>query len=260
MSGAVYEQHGAAAWIRLDRPDSLNSLNGPMVRTLHESIERARTDDAVRALVITGSGRAFCAGGDLKAIREMADTDPRGNQGFLLDVGSVLESLERFPKPVIAAVNGLAMAGGLEIVLSCDLVVAAEDAPIGDAHSNYGLIPGGGASIRLPRRVGKSMASFLLFTGKTLPAAELVACGLVNMAVPKDQLTATVDELVESISAKSPLGLARIKQLINDGLDQPLPIGLRSELLASEAHTKSADMAEGLAAFAEKRTPIFTGR
>jgi enoyl-CoA hydratase/carnithine racemase len=260
MNEVVYEHRGAAAWIRLNRPSALNSLNGPMVGALREAIEQARIDDSVRALVVTGNGRAFCAGGDLKAVRELADTDPRGNQGFLLDVGGVLNSLESFPKPVIAAVNGLAMAGGLEIVLSCDLVVAVDTAPIGDAHSNYGLIPGGGASIRLPRRVGRSMASFLLFTGKALPAAQLVDCGLVNMAVPGDQLTATVDGLVASIAAKSPLGLARIKQLIMDGSDQPLPTGLRLELLASEAHAKSHDMAEGLAAFEEKRTPVFKGR
>lgn len=259
MNEVVYEHRGAAAWIRLNRPEALNSLNDAMVRGLEESIERARADDHVRALVVTGNGRAFCAGGDLKAIRELADTDPRGSQGFLLDVGRALESLERFPKPVIAAVNGLAMAGGLEIVLSCDLVVAVETAPMGDAHSNYGLIPGGGASIRLPRRVGRSVASFLLFTGKSLPATQLVACGLVNLAVPQDLLTATVDELVESIAAKSPLGLARIKQLVNDGLDQPLPTGLRLELLASETHARSHDMAEGLAAFEEKRTPVFKG-
>ena len=259
MSEIVYERRGAAAWIRLNRPDALNSLYDTLVRALAESMGRARADVDVRAVVLTGTGRAFCAGGDLKAIRELADTDTRGSQGFLLDVGRVLESLERFPKPVIAAVNGLAMAGGLEIVLSCDLVVAVDTAPMGDAHSNYGLIPGGGASIRLPRRVGRSVASFLLFTGKALPAGQLVASGLVNMAVPEDQLTATVDELVESIAAKSPLGLARIKQLINDGLDQPLPTGLRLELLASEAHAKSYDMAEGLAAFAAKRAPVFKG-
>jgi enoyl-CoA hydratase len=260
MNEAVYEYSDAAAWIRLNRPEALNSLNGSMVQALEESIERARADDRVRALVLTGNGRAFCAGGDLKAIRHLADTDPRGSQGFLLDVGRILDSLERFPKPVIAAVNGLAMAGGLEIVLCCDLVIAVDTALMGDAHSNYGLIPGGGASIRLPRRVGKSVASLLLFTGKALPAAQLVTCGLVNIAVAEDQLRATVDELVASIAAKSPLGLARIKQLINDGLEQPLDTGLRLELLASENHGKSHDMAEGLAAFQEKRTPVFKGR
>src|SRR5271168_4553562 len=108
MSEVVYERRGAAAWIRLNRPDALNSLNDTLVQALAESIEWARTDESVRVLVLTGTGRAFCAGGDLKAIRELADTDPRGSQGFLLDVGQVFDSIERLPKPVIAAVNGLA--------------------------------------------------------------------------------------------------------------------------------------------------------
>jgi enoyl-CoA hydratase len=259
MDEVLYERRDAAGWLCLNRPDSLNSLNPAMVGALGQCIEHARVDDDVRVLVITGSGRAFCAGSDLRAVRELSEGDPAGRHRFLLDFGRVLDSLQDFPKPVIAAVNGMAMAGGLEIVLCCDLVVAVDTAAIGDAHSNYGLIPGGGASIRLPRRVGRSMAAWLLFTGRTLPPSDLVQCGLVNVVTPIDELTATVDELVASIAAKSPLGLSRIKRLMNDGLDQPLSTGIRLELLASEAHAMSHDMAEGLAAFEEKRTPKFLG-
>jgi enoyl-CoA hydratase len=260
MDEVLCERRGAGAWLRLNRPESMNTITPAMTGALADHLDRVRVDTEIRALVITGSGRAFCAGGDLTAARALAEMEPPGGQQFLADFGAVLNSLQEFPKPVIAAVNGLTMAGGLELVLACDLVVAVASAPIGDGHANYGLIPGGGGSIRLPRRVGRSMAAWLFFTGRTLPARDLVACGLVNVVTESDELTATVDEVVASIATKSALGLARMKRLMNDGLDQPSSAGIRTELLASEAHAMSYDMAEGLAAFEAKRPPRFLGR
>jgi enoyl-CoA hydratase len=260
MDEVLYERRGAGGWLRLNRPEEMNSLTPAMISRLAQHIDSARVDSEVRALVITGSGRAFCAGGDLKAVRELAEMDPPRGQQFLIDFAAVLDSLQNLPKPVIAAVNGLTVAGGLELVLACDLVVAGDSTLIGDAHSNYGLIPGGGGSIRLPRRVGRSMAAWLFFTGRTLPARDLVDCGLVNVVSADDELTATVDDVVASVAAKSPLGLARMKRLLNDGLDLPLSTGVRLELLTSEAHAMSYDMAEGLAAFEQKRAPRFLGR
>jgi enoyl-CoA hydratase len=260
MDEVLCERRGAGAWLRLNRPESMNTITPAMTGALADHLDRVRDDTEVRALVITGIGRAFCAGGDLTAARALTEMEPPGGQQFLADFGAVLNSLQEFPKPVIAAVNGLTMAGGLELVLACDLVVAVASAPIGDGHANYGLIPGGGGSIRLPRRVGRSMAAWLLFTGGTLPARDLVACGLVNVVTESDELTATVDKVVASIATKSALGLARMKRLMIDGLDQPLSAGVRMELLASEAHAMSYDMAEGLAAFEAKRPPRFLGR
>ena len=172
----------------------------------------------------------------------------------------MFDAVETFPKPVISAVNGLALAGGLELILCGDLVIASENAKLGDAHSNYGILPGGGASVRLPRAVGPTMANYLFFTGEFLPASRLVTCGLVNEVVPADQLETRVAALVEVIATKSPLGLARLKRLVRDGLAQEVPTGLRLELLMSEAHAHSADFVEGLTAFGEGRSPIFTGR
>ncbi|MTV27718.1 enoyl-CoA hydratase/isomerase family protein [Nitriliruptoraceae bacterium ZYF776] len=239
----------------------MNALSPDVVAGFRDGLERARADDGVRVVVVTGTGRAFCAGADLKAIRGMSGDDPgRNTLAFLEEAGQIFDGLDEFPKPTIAAVNGLALAGGLELVLCCDLVIAAESAKLGDAHANYGLIPGGGGSIRLPRKVGPTMASYLLFTGEFLAAADLVACGLVNEVVADEQLTDRVDALAEVIASKSPLGLARMKQLVRDGLDQPIATGVRLELVASEAHAHSHDVAEGLAAFQEKRPPEFTGR
>jgi enoyl-CoA hydratase/carnithine racemase len=262
MSGGaqavVRERRGSALWVRLNRPDALNSIDEQVLAQLHDAITEAEGDDAVRALVLTGNGRAFCAGVDLELVA--ATRSGGGDAGFLTAVGALMTRLEKLSKPTIAAVNGFALAGGLELVLCCDLVVAAESAKLGDAHANYGLLPGGGGSVRLPRRVGPGLAKQLMFTGDFLAAAELRGSGLVNDVVPDERLVPAVDLLVDRIAAKSPLGLRRMKQLVDDALEQSVEAGLRAELLASELHSQSADMGEGLSAFRDKRSPQFTGR
>lgn len=257
----LYDERGRAAWITLNRPAALNALTPALIEAHDAALTRAESNPALRAVVVTGSGRAFCAGADLKALRgQRSAHSTAATMRFVVGVLALLDRLERSPLPVIAAVNGLALAGGLELVLACDLVIAAESARLGDAHANYGLIPGGGGSVRLPRKIGPTRAKALMFTGAFVPAAELVAAGLVNKVVRDDELGAAVEELVESLAAKSPLGLARMKQLVNDGLEQPLSTALRLEFSLMAAHAGSADMAEGLAAFEAKRKPVFTGR
>ena len=179
---------------------------------------------------------------------------------FLESVLVVMARLETCPRPVIAALNGLTLAGGLELVLCCDLVLAARSAKIGDAHANFGLLPGGGSSVRLPRKIGPTRAKYLLYTGEFLPAEDLVAAGLVNEVVDDAGLVPAVERLVAKLAGKSPLVLRRMKALVDDGLEQPKSTALKLELLASELHTHSHDMKEGLAAFEEKRKPSFLGR
>ena len=145
-------------------------------------------------------------------------------------------------------------------MLCCDLVLAVRSAKIGDAHANYGLLPGGGSSVRLPRKIGPTRAKYLLFTGEFVPAADLVAPGLVNEVVEDRELIKAVERLVAKLAAKSPLVLRRMKALVDDGLEQPSATALRLEILASEVHAHSHDMKEGLAAFEEKRKPHFIGR
>jgi enoyl-CoA hydratase/carnithine racemase len=171
----------------------------------------------------------------------------------------LFDRVESFTKPVIAAVHGPALAGGLELVLCCDLVVAARSAAFGDAHANYGMFPAGGASVRLPRRTGISRAKHLMLTGVTLPAQELAATDLITCLVDDDQLITKVDALVEDIDRKSPAVLSAVKALINDGLDVPREVALRQERRQAAAHTRSSDFTEGLLAFTGKRRPRFAG-
>lgn len=261
MTEVIYETRSSGAWIRINRPQAMNSLSTEVLDGIMAGLEKARADSAVRAVVLTGTGKAFCAGADLKEILSFRGEELiRGHREFLAHANAMFDAVETFPKPVISAVNGLALAGGLELILCGDLAVASETAKLGDAHANYGILPGGGGSVRLPRTVGPMMANYLFFTGDFLPASRLVACGLVNEVVPADVLETRVAELVEVIATKSPLGLARLKQLVRDGLAQEVPTALRLELLTSEAHAHSEDFVEGLTAFSEDRSPKFVGR
>lgn len=255
----IVEVRDGAVWITLNRPAALNTLTPDIVSGMMAALDRAEGDD-IKAVVLTGAGRAFCAGADLKFVRETAGGDENGVARFLDKVLVMMNRLESCPRPVIAAVNGIAVAGGLELVLCCDLVIAARSAKIGDAHINFGLLPGGGSSVRLPRKIGPTRAKYLLFTGEMVPAEDLVEAGLVNQVVDDGDLMPAVGRLVGRLADKSPLVLRRVKALVDDGLDQPVQTALRLELLASEVHSHSHDLKEGLAAFEEKRKPNFIGR
>lgn len=255
----LVEVRADAVWITLNRPTALNAITPDMVAGITAALTHA-DDPAIKAVVLMGTGRAFCAGADLKFVNSATQRDEAAAARFLDSVLDMMARLESCPRPVIAAVNGLALAGGLELVLCCDLVIAARSAKLGDAHANFGLLPGGGSSVRLPRKIGPTRAKYLLFTGDFVPANDLVACGLVNEVVDDAELRAAVERLVAKLGSKSSLVLRRMKALVADGLEQPKEVALRLELLASEVHVHSHDMKEGLAAFEEKRKPSFIGR
>lgn len=256
-----FERRGASAWIILDRPDAMNSMSPQMVGEIGAALDAAEADKAVRCVVITGTGRAFCAGADLKAVKGLSDAAGQEDamRSFLAAASGLLRRIELLPLPVIAAVNGLALAGGLEITLACDLVVAADSAKFGDAHAKYGLIPGWGASVRLPRKIGANRTKQMMFTADHVPAATMKDWGLVNEVVSADQLEPAVQALAARITDKSPLGLSRMKKLVDGGLEQPIDVALRNERTMVEAHSTSHDRREGLAAFAAKRPPEFNG-
>jgi enoyl-CoA hydratase/carnithine racemase len=168
--------------------------------------------------------------------------------------------LEEFPLPVIAAINGTAVAGGLELALGCDLIAAASSAKLGDLHANYALFPGGGASVRLTRRIGAPKAKRLMFWGETIPATQALDIGLVDMVFDDQELQGAIDAMVGKLSNKSPLVLRRLKSAINRASEVNARLALEWERDINELHSHSHDRAEGLAAFADKRKPHFTGR
>ncbi|MDP6873581.1 MAG: enoyl-CoA hydratase/isomerase family protein [Alphaproteobacteria bacterium] len=247
--------------ITLNRPEALNSISPDMTDDLNAALDGIEDRRLLCALIISGSGRAFCAGADLKAAQSrMTGEDAASvNSQFLDDLRRLLLRIENFPVPVIAAVNGLALAGGLELVMACDLVIAVESAKLGDAHANYGLVPGGGNSVRLPRKIGPTRAKQLIYTGEFLPARQMLEWGMVNQVVPDDGLSQGVADMVAKLATKSPIGLRRMKRMIDDGLDQPLQSALRYELSLNAQQALTHDRNEGLAAFNEKRQPKFKG-
>jgi len=256
----LVESRGQVAWLTLNRPAALNSVNPAMLTAMHEALEGVLADDSVRCIVLTGAGDAFCSGSDLGVVGGMMgpELEQRVDR-FIADVNSLLNRIERLPLPVIAAVNGIAVGAGLEFALCADLVVARTDARIGDGHARYGLLPGGGASARLPRRIGTAAAKWLSFTGDLLPAEQLLACGLVQCVYPATDFAAAVERLASRIASRSPLGLRRVKALLDNAMLVPLEQALAEEQRQLRLHRSSWDRAEGMSAFAEKRTPRFRG-
>jgi methylglutaconyl-CoA hydratase len=253
------EQRGAVAIWVLDRPDRMNALSRAMLVALGKLARDAATNPSVRAVVVTGAGdKAFCAGADLKERRAMTDEDVRG----LLDLyRSELGPLDRMPKPVIAAINGVALGGGLELALACDLRVASADAVLGLPETSIAIIPGAGGTQRLPRIVGEGRAKEMILLARRLSAAEALAWGLVNRVTPAgDSVVDDAVEWIQPIAAGAPLAQAAALEAIDRARDAPLETGLLLEKLSYEKTLASEDRREALAAFAEKRPPRFQGR
>ena len=256
----LYETRGPVAWLTLNRPKAMNSINLEMIGLYEEYLPKIAADDSIRVLVITGNGPAFCAGADLKEVLASAQL-PLGEADLLDRVcENVLNVLRDFPKPVIAALNGITMAGGLETAMCADIVIAAEEAKIGDGHANFGVFPGAGGAAVLPRLVPHNVAKYLLMTGKTLSAKEMQNYGFVNEVVPADQLIDAAQQLAAAIAQKSPIALQRMKEVANASMDKSRDAALEHEQVLLRKHQRSYDMAEGLKAFAEKRAPEFEGR
>jgi len=251
------EQEGVAT-ITLNRPDVLNAQNNPMRLELVDAFSRLRGDGAVRVIVVTGAGeRAFSAGADIREFLEPPVPTRFREERKRLDYRG---EMDRCPQPIIAAIRGYALGGGLELALACDIRIAAEDAQLGLTEINLGIIPGGGGTQRLPRLVGRGKALEMILTGARVPAAEALRIGLVERVVPAAALMKATQELARSIAEKAPIALRYAKEAVVSGLGLPLHDGLRLENDLSTLLRTTEDRVEGARAFVEKRKPKWSGR
>ncbi len=249
-------REGRVALVTIDRPEKRNALDAPTRRRLLESLDRLREDRDVRVVVLTGAGeKAFVAGADIAEFEQRTPVE----QVRVMQELSVFQALDGFPKPVIAMINGYALGGGCELAMACDIRIAADSAKLGQPEITLGIIPGGGATQRLPRLVGAGLAYRLLYTGEILPATEALRIGLVDEVVPAAALRARVMELAGTIAERSPVALRLIKEAVRSAQRTGLDDGLRHEVSLFGVAFASRDKAEGVRAFLEKRPPDFTG-
>lgn len=246
------------ATVTFRNPQKLNAWDGQMLQELKDAVRDLAQREDVRVAVLTGEGRAFSVGADMNWFTPDQPTDQfRLQARFAHDFFDALEELE---KPVLAAINGVCVGGGLELALSCDLRVAAEEAQLGFPEVNAGIIPGSGGCSRLARLVGVGRAKEMILTGELLPAAEAKAFGLVNAVVPGSQLMIKVREYAEKILKRGPLAVGMAKQIINTALSVDAATGRALERLGQSILLGTEDAREGFQAFREKRPPRFSGR
>lgn len=251
------EVNQGVALITFNRPKALNALNSDLLAELSEALDKLTEDDTIRVLVLTGEGeKSFVAGAD---INELAKLDTLKAKAFIHKGLSIINKLTEMPIPVIAAVNGFALGGGLEIAMACDFIYSSEKAAFGQPEIKLGLIPGYGGTQRLPRLIGVNRAKELLYTGNMVTAQEALQMGIVNKVVAPEALMDVVMGLASDLAAMGRVALRAIKQAVNQGMNTDLATGLRIETDAFAVCMASQDAKEGTSAFLEKRQPEFKG-
>jgi enoyl-CoA hydratase/carnithine racemase len=254
----LVERAGPVAWLTLNRPEAANALSRAMVAALRMELAALAALPDVTAVVLTGAGgKAFSAGADLKERLDMTLDETRA---YLDDLGALTQAIENFPAPVIAAISGAALGGGLELALAADIRLADESASLGLSEVRLGIIPGAGGTQRLSRLCGIAVAKELILTGRRLDAAAALRLGLVSQVVAKSDLRPAVAAICAELAAGGPLALAQAKRAIDSGFGRPMPEALAAERACYELVLGSADRDEGLRAFAEKRIPRFRGK
>jgi methylglutaconyl-CoA hydratase len=255
------ERRGHVAFVTMNRPDAANALSKALVAALEgafaELAAGLKHGDGLRAIVLTGTGKAFCAGADLK---ERLAMSLEQTWGFLDELNRLMNAVAIFPVPVIAAINGAAFGGGLELALACDIRIAADTAEMGLTEVRLGVIPGAGGTQRLARIASVAAAKELILTGRRFRAQRAYTLGIVSDVVPAANLADAAAKLAEEIASAGPLAVAAAKRAIDGGFTLPLADALALEAACYEEVLASDDRNEGLAAFAEKRPPTFKGR
>jgi enoyl-CoA hydratase len=254
----LLERDGHVATVTLNRPEVLNAQNNQLREEMFDAFSTLKSDEDVRAIIVTGAGeRAFSAGADIKEFLEPPVPTRFREQRKRLDYRG---EMDRCPQPIIAAIRGFALGGGLELALACDIRIAAEDAQLGLTEINLAIIPGGGGTQRLPRLIGRGKALEMVLTGARVPAAEALRIGLVERVVPVAELMPTALSLARTIAEKAPIALRYAKEAVVGGLALPLADGLRLENDLATLLRTTEDRVEGARAFVEKRKPRWSGR
>jgi enoyl-CoA hydratase len=253
----LFEVKDGLAFVTVNRPNAMNALNTKLLSELGAVFSRIDEAEEVRAVVLTGAGKAFVAGADIAQMRDLTVAEGRE----MMKKGQrVMESIENIDKPVIAAVNGFALGGGCELAMACDIRFASDRAKFGQPEVNLGIMPAFGGTQRLPRLVGKGMAKYLIFGAEMIDAAEALRIGLVQKVFPSDDLLAEAEKYARLVISKSPIGLKMAKRAVNAGIHTDLVSGAAFELEAYVSTAASEDRKEGMTAFLEKRPAQFKNR
>jgi enoyl-CoA hydratase len=253
----LVEKRDAATVVTVNREKALNALNRETIGELHQFFASTWGDDSFSVVIVTGAGKAFVAGAD---ISELKDLDVEGAIDLMARGQWLTKTIQNYPKPVIAAVNGFALGGGCELAMACDIRLASEKAKFGQPEVNLGVIPGYGGTQRLPRLVGKGKAMQLVLTGDMINGAEAHRIGLADEVYPPEELMDKALAMAAKIASKGPLAIRKAKECVNRGLDMPLSNALDFEKVQFGAVCASEDKAEGCGAFLEKRKAEFKGK
>ncbi len=253
-------RENGVARITLNRPQAANTIDAEMAVDLHRAAIRCSEDPAIRAVILTGMGPAFCAGGDLKSFAAQDEHLPFHLKELLVHLHGAISQFARMRAPILAAVNGVAAGGGMSLACACDLAIAAESARFTMAYTRAGLAPDGSSSYFLPRLVGLRRALDLTLTNRILTAAEALDWGLVTRVVPDAELPDAADALAATLAAGAPRALAAAKRLVRESWNQTLETQMTDEMHGIADMARTADAREGIAAFVEKRTPHFAGQ
>jgi enoyl-CoA hydratase len=249
-------KEGAIGMVTLSRPDALNALNARMVTELIDALTAFEKDDEVRCVVLTGSERAFSAGADIKEMASMTAVQMTMTGHFF----PLWDKVGRFPKPIVGALSGFVLGGGLELAMSCDVLIASETTQLGQPEIDIGVMPGGGGTQRLTRAVGKSKAMEMILAGRRIGAQEALTLGLVSRVVPKEAYLTEAKKVAGEIAAKSPVAVRLAKMAVNKAFEMGLSDGLDFERELFYLLFASEDKQEGMKAFTEKRKPEFRGK